>query len=255
MRTFVMSDAHGYPELIQNALDHGGFRPGEDGFVYAGDLLDRGPDSQGCIDLVERCATEVLLGNHELAVLLDFFIYPQDAESLACRPVMIDKVLNSAPGSEWKAATCVEGVLISHAGASSRFEDMFRGECHGDPVLLAEHLNQVFLAAVRAELETGEWEEEGILGEDGPLWFRPRPYSDLLPAAGVRQVVGHTPPLPELEEVGFHMVDPCAFLCMDDSGRFRYAVIEDGQVRVEEGTLGCATVGDPSDDLAEAVCR
>jgi len=255
MRTFVMSDAHGYPELIQNALNHGGFRPGEDGFVYAGDLLDRGPDSQGCIDLLELYATEVLLGNHELAVLLDFFIYPQNAESLAYRRVLIDKVLNSAPGSEWKAATCVEGVLISHAGASSRFEDMFRGECHGDPVLLAEHLNQVFLAAVRAELETGEWEEEGILGEDGPLWFRPRPYSDLLPAAGVRQVVGHTPPLPELEEVGFHMVDPCAFLCMDDSGRFRYAVIEDGQVRVEEGTLGCATVGDPSDDLAEAVCR
>jgi len=255
MRTFVMSDAHGYPELIQNALNHGGFRPGEDGFVYAGDLLDRGPDSQGCIDLLELYATEVLLGNHELAVLLDFFIYPQNAESLAYRRVLIDKVLNSAPGSEWKAATCVEGVLISHAGVSSRFEDVFRGECQGDPALLATHLNQVFLAAVRAELETGEWVEDGILGEDGPLWFRPQPYSDLLPASGVRQVVGHTPPLPELEEVGFHMVDPCAFLCMDDSGRFRYAVIEDGQVRVEEGTLERATVGDPIDDLAVAVCR
>ena len=77
MRTFVISDAHGYPELIQEALDHGGFRPGEDGFVYAGDLLDRGPDPQGCIDLVERYATEVLLGNHELAVLLGFIVYPQ----------------------------------------------------------------------------------------------------------------------------------------------------------------------------------
>jgi hypothetical protein len=255
MRTFVISDAHGYPEFIQNALDHGGFRPGEDGFVYAGDLLDRGPDPQGCIDLVEQYATEVLLGNHELTVLLDFFICPQDAESLACRRVMIDKVLTDAPGGRRKAATCVEGVLISHAGVSSRFEDVFRGECHGDPALLAAHLNQVFLAAVRAELETGEWEEGGILGDDGSLWFRPQPYSDLLPAAGIRQVVGHTPPLPELEEVGFHMVDPCAFLCMDDLRRFRYAVIEDGHVRVEEGTLERATVGDPSNDLAEAVCR
>jgi hypothetical protein len=238
MRTFVISDAHGYPDLIQNALDHGGFQGGEDGFVFAGDLLDRGPDSEGCIDLVERYATEVLLGDHEAAVLLDFLIYPQSEESVAYRRVLIDKVLNSAPGSTWKAAACVEGVLITHAGASSLFEDVFRDRCHGDPGLLAAHLNQAVLTAIRLELQTGEGDENGILGDDGPLWFRPRPHSGLLPLAGVRQVAGHTWPMPELEEVAFHMVDPCAFLGMDDPGRFRYAVIEDGQVRVKEGTLG-----------------
>ena len=254
MRTFVISDAHGYPELISSALARGGFRPAKDGFVYAGDLLDRGPDSPGCINLVNRYATQVLVGNHELAVLLDFCIYPQDAQSRVHRRLMIDKVLNSAPGSEWRAATCIEGVLISHAGVSSRFEEVFRSQCHGDPVLLASHLNRVFLAAVRPELETGEWEADGILGDDGPLWFRPWPYSDLLPAAGLRQVVGHTPPLPELEEVGFYMIDPCAFLCTEDPKRFRYAVIEDGQVRVQEGTLEPATAGDSSDDVIQAVC-
>ena len=259
MRTFVVSDAHSYPELIQNALDHGGFQPGVDGFVYAGDLLDRGPDPEGCIDLVDRYATESLLGNHEVAVLLGFIVYPQSAESLACRRVLIDKVLNAAAGSAWKAATCVEGVLVTHAGVSSRHEGVFRDECQGDPRLLAEHINRAFLAAVRAELETGKWEEDGILGDDGPTWFRPRPYSNLLPLAGLRQVVGHTPPLPELAEGGFHMVDPCAFLSMDDPRRYRYAVIEDGQVRVEEGTLALATLGDSSGDrggdLAEALCR
>jgi hypothetical protein len=138
---------------------------------------------------------------------------------------------------------------------SSRFEEVFCSECQGDPVVLAAHLNRVFLAAVRAELETGEWEADGILGDDGPLWFRPQPYSDLFPAAGLRQVVCHTPPLPELEEVGFHMIDPCAFLCMDHPQRFRYGVIEDEQVRVEEGTLEPATAGDSSNDRTKAVCR
>lgn len=235
MRTFVISDAHGYPELIQNALDHGGFRPGEDAFVYAGDLLDRGPDPQGCIDLVDRHATEVLLGNHEVDVLLYSVIYPQSWESLVCRRMLIDKVLNADPDGAWKAATCVEGVLITHAGVSSEYEAVFSDECQVDPLLLAKNVNRAFLSEVRAQLETGDSKEDGILGDHGPTWFRPLPYSDLLPLTGIRQVVGHTPPVPELEDVGFYMVDPCAFLCMEDPGRFRYAVIEGGRVRVEEG--------------------
>ena len=133
MRTFVISDAHGYPELIQNALDHGGFQPGEDAFVYAGDMFDRGPDPEGCIDLVERYATEVLMGNHDVAVLLDFVVYPQDPENRGFRPLLIDKVLNAEPEVAWKVATCVEGVLITHAGVSSEYEGVLREECQGDP--------------------------------------------------------------------------------------------------------------------------
>lgn len=99
---------------------------------------------------------------------------------------------------------------------------------------MAAYLNRSFLAAIRRELETGCWEEDGILGGGGPTWFRPRPYSSLLPMPNLRQVVGHTPPVPHLEEAGFYMVDPCAWLGMDDPGRFRYAVIEDGEVTVRE---------------------
>lgn len=252
MRTFVISDAHGYPELIQNALDYGGFRPGEDEFVYAGDLLDRGPDPEGCIELVDRFATEVLLGNHEIGVMLDFAVYPRTLESFACRRVVFDRVLNADPGSSWKAATCVEGVLVTHAGISSEYERAFREECQGDPSLLAAYLDQTLIAAIRHELETGDWAEDGILGDRGPTWFRPRPYSSLLPLSGLRQVVGHTPPMPEFEEAGFYMVDPCAFMGMDDPGRFRYAMIEDEEIRVEEGTLTPLDV--QAGELAEALC-
>jgi len=253
VRTFVMSDAHGHPELIKNALDHGGFRQGEDAFVYAGDLLDRGPDPAGCIELVDRYATEVLFGNHELGMMLDFDVYPRTMESFACRQALFDRILDADPQSAWKAATCIEGVLVTHAGVSSKYEPVFHEECGGDVRLLAAYLNRSFMAAVRRKLETGGWEEDGILGDGGPTWFRPVPYSSLEPLLGLRQVVGHTSPIPVLEEAGFYMVDPCVWMGVEDRGRFRYAVIEDGRVRVEEGTL--APLGGRTPGPVEALCR
>lgn len=275
MATLVISDAHGYPRLIENALEHAGFRPGVDTLVYAGDFLDRGPESARCLELVERYATEVLIGNHELAALLRVPIWPQDPISPTFRPLLIERVLGTAPGGTahlraapggtplagaasagqpaagpgpagaapacrgpWKVATLVEGVLVTHGGVSSRYQTMFIEECGSDPALLAERLNQEFVAAVTREMETGEWDERGIFGDDGPVWFRPAPWSRLQPLDGVVQVAGHTPPQQDLEASGFYMIDPCAWL-MDfgEPGQFRYAVIEDGQVRVTGGTL------------------
>jgi hypothetical protein len=235
----VIADAHGYPETIQGALEHGGFRPGEDAFVYAGDFLDRGPDPEGCLELVERHATEVLVGNHELAVLLGLPISGFERESRGFRQLLLDRVLgtdsDSASDKAWKVATSVEGVLITHAGVHVRYQEVLDGECQGDPARLAAHLNRVFVAAVRQELETGEWDKHGILGETGPLCFRPLPYWDRTPLAGVTQVVGHTPPQPELEADGFYMIDPCAWMMMlDGPGRLRYAVIEEGRVEVRD---------------------
>ena len=251
----MVSDAHGYPGLIQNALDHGGFRAGVDGFVYAGDLLDRGPDPAGCLELVESYATEVLVGNHELAVLLDFAMCGQDSWSRRFRQFLLDRVLSAVQADTWKVATCVEGVLITHGGLSSDYGRLLGDELVKTPARLAERLNRDFLAAVRQELQTGEWDQDGILGDHGPLWFRPRPYSNLLPLAGIKQVVGHTPPLPELAALDFHMTDPCAFMGMRDAGRYRYAVIEDGAVRIEDGSLGGVSAGARAERKAEEVRR
>ena len=255
MRTFVIADAHGYPELIQNALDHGGFQPGQDAFVFAGDLLDRGPDVEGCIALVETHATEVLLGNHDVPVLLDLELYPQDPESPTFQPFLWEKVLQADRSNAWKVATCVEGVLITHAGVSEEYRQVFEGQCQADPARLADHLNTVFLALVEREPRVSEWDDKGILSEDGPFWFRPRPYSHLLPLAGCVQVVGHTPPISGLEASGFYMVDPCAFAGMDDLRRYRYGVIEDARIWIEEGTLPGASFALRSKGLASAICE
>ena len=244
MRTFVVADAHGYPGLIQSALRHGGFEPGEDDFVYAGDLLDRGPDVAGCITLVESYATEVLLGNHDVAALLELEVYPQNRESPSLRPFFREKVLDPDRSRAWKVATCVDGVLITHAGVSEKYERVFVEECGSDPARLADHLNATFVALVERQPPVRDWLEHDMLDDDGLFWFRPRPYSRLAPLSGCPQVVGHTPPLPYLEVNGFYMIDPCAWEweLTGAPGYFRYAVIESGRVVVEEGTLLDGTV-------------
>ncbi len=235
MRTFVISDAHGHPELIHNALEHGGFEPARDALVYAGDLLDRGPDASGCIALVEQYATEVLIGNHDLAAMLDLDIFPQHGESPALGPLLLEKVLATDCSKAWKAATCIEGVLITHAGVAEEYGGILRDDCQGDPSRLADYLNAVFLRVVARQPKVTAWEEEPLLGFDGPFWFRPQPCAGGKPLGGCRQVVGHSPPQAGLEASGFYMIDPCVFERTDQTGHYRYAVIEAGQIRVEWG--------------------
>ena len=238
MRTIVVSDAHGYPEVIENALAHAGFQPGVDRFVYAGDFVDRGPDSLGCLELVERYATTVLVGNHELAVIVGFPLGEQTATSRGLRRRLLDHALDADAHAAWRAATCIDGVLVTHGGVSNGYQDVFTRECECDPGRLADHLNATFVAAVRQELETGRWDRAGILGDDGVFWFRPRPWSDLEPLRGVVQVTGHTPPDARLEAQGFYMVDSCVWMESDVTSRYRYAVVEEGRVRIEDGRLG-----------------
>lgn len=235
-RTLVISDAHGHPELIENVLAHAGFRPGMDDLIYAGDFLDRGPDEQGCLDLIERYATEVLVGNHELAVLVGFRLFEQTPESRRFRQLLLDRVLGPDESALWKVATVVDGVLVTHAGISETHQQVFEEECQSDVARFAAYLNNEFLSAVRRELETGQWDIDGVLGDDGPLWFRPPPFSNHHPLANIRQVVGHTPPQLRLEKRGFFMVDACVFHGVRE-GEFRYGVIQGGQVAVYDGSL------------------
>lgn len=259
MRTLVVSDAHGHPEIIRFALDHSRFEPGRDRFVFGGDFLDRGTDAQGCLDLIEQYADEVLLGNHDLAVLLDTPVWPQEPDSPGFRPLLVEKTLNQDPARAWKAVAEVEGVLVSHAGISARYGRVFRGACQRRPDIFAQRMNEDFRTAVEQWLGSGEGgrglsqeqdrglyqyvnaaagDSAGMFGDRGPFWFRPPPFTHTRPLAGVLQVAGHTPAMAELAEDGFYMIDPGVWLV--DFGEpllFRYAVIEDGQVTVVEGEM------------------
>lgn len=71
---YVVSDVHGFRDDLERELDAVGFG-GDDRLWVLGDLLDRGPDGIGVIDLVmslQRQAPDrvhVLMGNHEILAL------------------------------------------------------------------------------------------------------------------------------------------------------------------------------------------
>src|SRR5688500_17832918 len=77
MKTFVVGDVHGRSAQLQRLLEMLPREEGSDTLVFLGDLIDRGPDAPGCVDLVmklqQRNPERVLClrGNHE-QMLLDF---------------------------------------------------------------------------------------------------------------------------------------------------------------------------------------
>jgi hypothetical protein len=201
------------------------------------------------LGLVERYADEVLLGNHDLAVLLDTPVWPQEPDSPAFRPRLIEKVLDKDPAAAWKAVTAVEGVLVSHAGISALYERVFRETCHGEPAVFAERMNEEFWDSVRswlggerhavdaADAETVA-DAGDLFGDYGPFWFRPPPFTNARPLNGVTQVAGHTPPIGGLAKDGFYMIDPGVWLAdFGEPLQFRYAVIEEGRVSVAQGDM------------------
>jgi hypothetical protein len=71
---YVVSDVHGYREDLVRGLDRAGFSGGDELWIL-GDLLDRGPDGIGVIDLAMSLQEQapgqvhVLMGNHEALAL------------------------------------------------------------------------------------------------------------------------------------------------------------------------------------------
>ncbi len=216
MRTIVIGDAHGYPWIIQNALDHSGFAPGVDRFIYTGDFLDRGQDPHRCVDLIEQFATTVLVGNHELAVLLEDPITPFDEASALFEPYLRGRVLNAADDEAWQCAAAVDGVLITHAGVPARYRRALDEECDGDVTRFADWLNEQFRESLRASVSRRAVDWEGLLGLEGPFWFRPRIERAELVLPGVVQIAGHTPPRDGegllFAERGFFMIDPSVYM-------------------------------------------
>ena len=68
MRTIVVGDVHGCREELEELLDRVGFASG-DRLIFVGDLVARGPDSLGVLDVVRRTGAVVVRGNHEQRIL------------------------------------------------------------------------------------------------------------------------------------------------------------------------------------------
>jgi len=67
-RTIVVGDVHGCRRELEQLLDRIAFAAG-DRLVFVGDLVARGPDSLGVLDVVRRTGAIVVRGNHEQKLL------------------------------------------------------------------------------------------------------------------------------------------------------------------------------------------
>ena len=64
-RDFIIGDLHGCLSQLNELLAHVGFNPTTDRLFSVGDLIDRGPDSFGCFQLLNQPWFHAVRGNHE----------------------------------------------------------------------------------------------------------------------------------------------------------------------------------------------
>ena len=64
MSKYILSDIHGCLETLKKLKEQLG-----DELVFAGDLVDRGPDSRGVIDFVRSGGYDCIKGNHEVLMI------------------------------------------------------------------------------------------------------------------------------------------------------------------------------------------
>lgn len=71
-RDFVIGDLHGALSVLVNLLHNLNFNPEKDRLFSVGDLVDRGPDSAGCLGLLDEPWFHTALSNHEQMMLEAF---------------------------------------------------------------------------------------------------------------------------------------------------------------------------------------
>lgn len=64
-RYIFVGDVHGCLDELKELLKLASFKKGEDYLVFAGDLVDRGPDPVGCVRLAMESEAVCVMGNHE----------------------------------------------------------------------------------------------------------------------------------------------------------------------------------------------
>lgn len=70
-RLIIVGDVHGMKNELDSLLEKVKFSSKHDHLILAGDMIDKGPDSPGVIDLAMEVGATCVMGNHEHKAILD----------------------------------------------------------------------------------------------------------------------------------------------------------------------------------------
>lgn len=79
-KDYVIGDLHGCYSLLERLLTAVNFDTSQDRLFSVGDIIDRGPDSLRCLELLKEPWFFAVQGNHELMMLDYFWPYIQQGE-------------------------------------------------------------------------------------------------------------------------------------------------------------------------------
>lgn len=96
-RLIIIGDVHGHKGPLQDLLDKLNFSTTNDALVFTGDLINKGPDSAGVVELAMKLGAHSVRGNHEDRVLLMHHALsaqspsPTDSEAIEATRAALDQ--------------------------------------------------------------------------------------------------------------------------------------------------------------------
>jgi len=190
-RIWVVGDLHGCRQQLDRLLLREQFDPQQDLLISTGDLIDRGPDSPGCLALLEQPWFRGVRGNHEEMAL----------SALQCHEVSCWQ----RNGGEWFwALRGAELIAARHA--------LWR--CRTLPLILHLQLGQRTVVIAHADYPSNEYVRDKPLDWNQVVWSRRRLealQSGREAPAAIRGAdafyFGHTPLQQPLTVANLHYID------------------------------------------------
>ena len=88
MRRIFVGDIQGCREPLERLLAACSFARGRDRLLPVGDLVNKGPDSEGVLDLLVELDAEPVLGNHDLSWLAKGRVPERHVDWLRAQPIV-----------------------------------------------------------------------------------------------------------------------------------------------------------------------
>ena len=172
-RDFIVGDLHGCVERLSVLLRHVGFDESTDRLFSVGDLVDRGPDSPGTLELLKAQWFYPVMGNHD-AMLLAVLMQHKGLQGLSDVDRVRTEIYTSAffgNGGKWLRPFLREE---SHAGLLSEWLALLQEI----PLIRVIGSGPGRFQVAHAELmgEDANWCDLSLDqpdAEDNPLWDHP----------------------------------------------------------------------------------